>query len=777
MKTLGCKLSIISMIFVFVLTGQITAQNAVITGQVLNTETGEPISGATVIITQLKEVEITDPNGLFKFDELKPDTYTIQVSFVGFETIQRNLTVKEGQTNEVELELKGSGIAMTGIVVSSLRPDLQPESQIGTRQVREETPNDSGELLRIVSGVDAVRRGPIGLDPVVRGLRETEVGTYLDGTRIFPAGPARMDSPLSHLDPSNIQSMEVVKGPYALTWGAGNLSAIRVKTQDLSLIKDNQTNGRVGFGFQSNIGALETTGSLSSRKGPLAVGLNVAWREGNEFEGGNDVTVPGDFLSREVRGKASYSLNENSTLTASFGFQNQEDLRYPGRLLNAESFDSYNSMMVWDKTSESGLLRKISMQGYFNKVNHKMNNDDKPTAQAVSGRIPPFALDINVDSGIEIIGGSAAFTLKPSQDWQIKTGVDIYSANRDAVRFVRRAENQMLIFKDQMWPDATITTGGVYTQLEHNVSEKITSSGTLRLDLTGADANSPSDFFLDNVSEDLEETEVNLSAAYSTNISLNQYWNLSLGAGTAVRTADVNERYSDRIPASKAQTSAEFVGNTQLDPERSSQIDMWLEANYPRFHVKTNLFVRRISDYITLRPTDLPKRLPLSPETVFQYRNGKADFWGAEASAGYQIWPQVTANASINFLWGEDKTVDEPVLGITPFTFEGSLRYEPFTINRLFAEVRIKVADDQNRVAVSRGERPTDGYQVVDLKAGYEVLKGLMIRAGVENLFDANYVNHLNANNPFAGIPIADFRQTRIPEPGRVFNIDIQYRF
>lgn len=101
----------------------------------------------------------------------------------------------------------------------------------------------------MVSGVDAVRRGTIGIDPVVRGLREIEVGTYLDGTRIFLAGPGRMDSPLSHLDPSAIQSVQVVKGPYALTWGAGNLSAIKVETNDLINIASRTTHGRLAQGL------------------------------------------------------------------------------------------------------------------------------------------------------------------------------------------------------------------------------------------------------------------------------------------------------------------------------------------------------------------------------------------------------------------------------------------------------------------------------------------------------------------------------------------------
>jgi len=84
--------------------------------------------------------------------------------------------------------------------------------------------------------------------------------------------------------------------------------------------------------------------------------------------------------------------------------------------------------------------------------------------------------------------------------------------------------------------------------------------------------------------------------------------------------------------------------------------------------------------------------------------------------------------------------------------------------------------DRQNRVAVTREERPTKGYQTVDLLIGIEVYNGITLRFGIENIFDGQYVYHLNANNTFAGVPIARFTGERIPEPGIVFNLDVNFR-
>ena len=238
--------------------------------------------------------------------------------------------------------------------------------------------------------------------------------------------------------------------------------------------------------------------------------------------------------------------------------------------------------------------------------------------------------------------------------------------------------------------------------------------------------------------------------------------------GSVVRTADALERYSDRLPASKAQTSAEFVGTPTLDPERSTQADLWIEAEYTRWTLSLNTFARRLDNYITLESTDLPKRLPLSPPTVFRYVNGRATFYGGEATAAYRLLPPLTARVTGSTLWGQDETVDEPALGVPPLRSSLSLRYEPID-GRFFAQSTLHLVDAQTRVASTRGETPTDGYTTIDVKGGVDITNDVSLQLGVTNLLDAMYVNHLNAKNPFSGQPL--------PEPGRVVFADLTVVF
>lgn len=745
----------------------IRAQGAAITGRVVSGETGDPIPGATVRVEGADLGAVAREDGSFRIGPVPPGSFRVTAAAMGYRTVTREVEVERGSAVELRFELETRPVRVQGIEVSVLRPDLEPQAELDTEQVQLENPKDSGELLRSLPGVSGVRRGPLGVDPSVRGLRETEVGTYLDGTRMFPAGPARMDSPLTHLDPSAVSDIEVVKGPYALTLGAGNLSAVRVTTRNLPARGREGLRGNLSSGYDANLNAAETTGHLSGRRGRVSYRALGAWRQGDDYEAGDGSVVPGDYESAEGRAKIGVDVGGNSQLILSGGYQDQGPIDYPGRLLNAELFHTLNLNGRWELDRSEGALRHLEVMGYVNDVEHAMNNSGKPTARPMEGRMPPFALDVGVDAGVNVWGGRVN-SKWAAGGWRFEAGGDVYSATRNAVRTIRRDRDDRLLFRDLMWPDATITDAGGYGRVTRRFGDDVRLSGTARVDRVEAGADTASDFFLRNTTADLDQGETNLSGAVTLGVDLGRHWRVSLGAGSAVRTADATERYSDRIPATKAQTSAEFTGNPDLDPERSNQADLWLEGSYPGLALQLNVFGRYMVDYITIEPTELPKRLPLSPPTVFRYVNGEAEFWGFEASADVGVSEALTLTASTNYLRGQNLTRDRPVIGIAPVRGSLGARFEPDE-GRFFVQGSVTGVAGQDRVAGELGETATDGYVTADIKGGVRVYESLNLRLGVQNLGDAHYVNHLNAKNPFTG--------NRIPEPGRVLYADLSWAF
>lgn len=735
-----------------------------IAGQVTEADRGTPLGDARVFVLETGRNGYTDDRGRYRLDGVRPGRYRVRVVRIGYRPDTAAVTVTTGAIARLDFALAGQAITLPGIQVSALRPDLRPQAGLEREDLRRLNSRDGGELLRAVPGANAVRRGPMGLDPVVRGLRETEVGVYVDGTRMFPAGPARMDSPMSHYDPTGVRKMEVVKGPYALTWGAGNLSAIRVTTEDVFAPTDRWLHGFLLAGYEENLGAEETSLDLQQQvsDGVYLMG-HGAWRQGDDYTTGDGTVVPADYSSAEGRGKLGLVLAPGSRLTLAGGYQGQGRLDNPGNLLDATYFHTTNLSARWQLDRGAGLLRHVEALAYLNNVRHAMNNDNKPTAQPNPDRMPPFALDVGVTSKVNVAGGRIDAELAPPDwAWRLEVGGDVYRAYRDATRTVDRRDSGMHIFTDLMWPGASIVDGGAFVR-GTGPAGGFELSWTVRTDFVHANADTASDFFRENVSTDLAASETNLGGAFTITRAFGTDWSASIGVGSVARTADATERYSDRVPSSKAQTSAEFVGNPALAPERNTQADLWIDGTSGRFSLHLNGFVRRVGNYITIAPTTLPKRLPLSPPTVYRYVNGSADFAGFEVSPAVALTDAVTLGAAATYLHGQDTELDEPALGVTPFTVEGRLRVEP-PARGWYLEGSIHRAARQDRVASARGEIATPGYTTLDLRAGVSPVTGFDLRGGVLNLTDEAYANHLNARNPFTGTPIE--------EPGRVVFVE-----
>lgn len=197
-----------------------------VTGRVTDAETGRPLPGVNILVSDTDDGSprgtSTGPQGRFTLGPLDPGTYTIEARFVGYTKRSRDVDVSAGTTTKVQFALAPRTVGLETLEVTAHRQAREAAEEIQRAEIREAKPRDAGELLRNMSGMGAVRRGPIGLDPVLRGLRESQVGVYVDGMRTFPAGPARMDSPLSHTGPFTMQSVEVAKGRMHLRGGAGS---------------------------------------------------------------------------------------------------------------------------------------------------------------------------------------------------------------------------------------------------------------------------------------------------------------------------------------------------------------------------------------------------------------------------------------------------------------------------------------------------------------------------------------------------------------------------
>lgn len=730
---------------------------------------GKGIPRATVTLQLLpagiKKTVRTDARGSFVLPNLSPGQYQIQVEAPGFQTTTMHRLIETSLSNlTIRLQVKAVG---EQIQVTSSIPELNTEQRVSGGTLARNQTQDIAEGLRYLPGVSAVRRGPINLDPSIRGLQANEVPTFVNGAQTFAVGPARMDSGISHVSPHDVETVRIVKGPYALTWGPGTMSAVRVETFQPPFFSHFQVHGTVGFNYGTNAVTTDPYANLWGGNDRLSVGLFHNTRTGSNYHAGNGTTVPGHYEVNDNRWNLGLHPSENTLFRYTGGFEEDNNVDYPGRLLNAKYFLVRSNNLAFHWHPESSAISEIFGQFYIDDLGHLMSNNGKPTALPMAGRTPPFALNIQVPAHSDTVGGDFHIALGHSA-WSGTVGTDFYHLSQNADRSISQLDTGKLLIYDIIWPNAVQDDEGAYGQLLFH-GDRTQIGGTVRLDGVQTSVGQVSSFFLQNTSGPLDNNEVNLSAALSANFRVTDNWSLYAGVGRVVTTPTILERYSDRFPSVEFQTSAEFMGDPTLLPEQSLEFDLGSSAKFKGFNLDVALFQRHIANYVTIAPDpSIPRLVPLDPPLVYRYINGSARYYGGDASIRRSLGRYVDGWGDASYTWAEDLKLDEPVIGIPPLRGDIGLTLHSAS-DRMGIQAESILDDRQNRVATSRYEIPTAGYTIFNLGGFYRISPRWTLRAGVDNLLNRYYWDHLDAMNPYTHQPI--------PEIGRNVTVGFEYSF
>ncbi len=210
------------------------AQTGSISGVITDAETGSPLPGANVIIPALDIGAAADANGYYAIDEVPPGDYTLRVSFVGYQTAEIDVSVAPGEEVEQDITLQPDFAGLEAVVVTGIASQTAQANAaidvgyIDVADITEENVYTSMADLFYgkVAGVTIQRTsGNIGggfrFDIRGGGLSGGQPAIYIDGVRVqnedvagFGVGGQGL-STLSYLNPDDIKSIEVLKGPSA----------------------------------------------------------------------------------------------------------------------------------------------------------------------------------------------------------------------------------------------------------------------------------------------------------------------------------------------------------------------------------------------------------------------------------------------------------------------------------------------------------------------------------------------------------------------------------
>ncbi len=258
----------------------------------------------------------------------------------------------------------------------------------------------------------------------------------------------------------------------------------------------------------------------------------------------------------------------------------------------------------------------------------------------------------------------------------------------------------------------------------------------------------------------------------------------SLGRGT--RSPDMTERFIILLPV--GYDSYDYIGNPQLKPESNNEIDLGYRLNRATAGTfEISGFFSYVNNYIS---TEVVPPSEVKPQTkgvlgVKRFINIDQAFltgfeityltpvkynWYINFNAAYTTgWnPQ-----AVKYIYESGQVVDEeiikndPLPEIPPFEMNLNFGYKLFK-QKFVPSIKVRYAAAQNRISEAYGEQNTPSFVLLGIDLKYEFNKTLTVYAGVNNLLNEAYYEHLNRRVIGSKAPLY--------EVGRVFYANLIFK-
>lgn len=633
---------------------------------------------------------------------------------------------------------------------------FMPEARIAREEIRSAKPVDLAAILSSQLPAAALtRKGPLAGDIVLRGFSRDNINITVDNNKTFCACPNRMDPPAFHLSSQQIEAISIRTGPFSVDQGGSVGGTIAVRTSapgEESFARFYGYHGSFDYFAGGITGGTALTDRISGLGG-------LYYQKGGVYEDGSGLRftqLPGsnyrpeymdatafEVVTAEI--KTAYTIGEEGSLTLNYAFQDASDVLYPGLRMDAPK-DTMNRLgLAFRLPVDWTFAHDFQASLAFSQVDHDMRDSFRTSSQMNAMTIARGYM-MRTEARSTYIGGRLELSLDLETGAYLRYGFDLSQRYWDA-------DNVLGLQRNDMLPDTLSETLGLWAVYERRRDDWAFESGA-RIDLARSEAREAITF-LQGVrgSSSNQQSDILPSLYALLSRDLSETLNAYAGLGFASRQPDPQERYMNL----NRPMGADWVGNPDLDPVRNLEFQTGLEWTHESFDAQLSAFHAWVFDYIYLAELNNG----MNPATT--YENIDARLYGFSAAAGWDAHKHLRLEAGLAWQEGIKETrpnsATNDVLGEVP-----PLRARLaaiFTHDQLTARAEAQFQDDLDRIDRDLGERPIDGWGVVNLAASYQFNDTLSVSAGVDNVFDQTYaVSNAFVRDPFnAGVVVN--------EPGR----------
>lgn len=194
---------------------------------IISTSDGKPASDVNILLKNSKYGTAANEYGAFEFSKVKPNTYTLQVSLTGYETLEKEITVKENETTLLNLQLKVSNKELQEVIISNNKMITKKTDYVARMPLNNlENPQVynvvSKELLKEQIAIDirsAVQNAP-GVVTKIYPSGGLEISFRGFSTGVNARNGMETLTGRSSISIDNVERIEVLKGPSGTLFGS-----------------------------------------------------------------------------------------------------------------------------------------------------------------------------------------------------------------------------------------------------------------------------------------------------------------------------------------------------------------------------------------------------------------------------------------------------------------------------------------------------------------------------------------------------------------------------
>lgn len=656
----------------------------------------------------------------------------------------------------------GNLIIVTAQRTTALNLDLKAEEELATG------PDAAGFIAR-QPGMALVDNGALSGQVQMRGLFGERIALRINGQHFATGGPNAMDPAMHYAPMALIDRVEIARGASPVRDGPGLGGGVNAVLKQARFGTSGALAPKVDVSaqYRSVDDSLAAGGMAGLANDRIRIGVTASWEKGDDMRF-PDGRVGGTAFERAVYGiHAGYRTGPGEF---SFEYRRQDTGR-SGNPPFAMDIIYFHTDFI-RAGFEGEVADKLTLEAHANYsgVEHRMNNFTLRPAPAAAATRQSDTFADTLGAGLSLRFGSAERHIRIGGDFEaIDKGFMLY--NPLSPTFFIHPLDRAKSDRKGAFAEARAVMGVVDAELgirvdRHGASVEVPRFGSGvpmgPAHLARAFANADRDWSGTSV-----DAALRLSADFGA-VSPR----LTLARKT--RTANLIERFA-WLPTEASGGLADgniYIGSPALKIEKAWLAEAGFDWNGETAYARPLVYYRRLDDFIQGVPFDATPGIIDTPvemvsaasgdATPLRFANVDAEIYGADIAFGARIAGPLRVDGVASYVRGKRRDIADNLYRIAPASGRVALAWEA---GRWSLSAEAQAVARQRKVSAINGEIPSNGHVTFNLFGHWIVRDGLRLDAGIENMFDKHYVEHLAGYNRNSGSDVA--LGARLPGAGR----------